>query len=51
MMLGVRIREVKRLDEGALWLPQQRLLLIDADLDAQERDEVAALFLPDALGV
>lgn len=49
MMLGVRVREVHRLDEGAVWLPRRRLLLIDAGLSEAQRAEAAAAFLPDAL--
>ncbi|WP_041546143.1 MULTISPECIES: hypothetical protein [unclassified Nocardioides] len=47
MMLGARVREVGDLDEGALWVPQRRLLLIDANLSAARRAEVADLFLAD----
>lgn len=48
MMLGIRVREVADLDEEALWLPRQRLLLVDGSLSRQQRAEVADLFLAEA---
>lgn len=47
MMLGARVREVGDLDEQVLWLPRRRLLIIDANLSAARRAEVADLFLAD----
>lgn len=51
MMLGVRVREVCALAEGSLWLPSERLLLVDSELTTHERVRVNAHFLPEVLGV
>lgn len=45
MMLGIRVREVHRLTEGHIWLPEDRLLLIDAALTPRARSELASLLL------
>lgn len=51
MLMGVRVREVRDLEEETIWLPRQRLLIIDATLSPSRREEAACLYLPDALAL
>lgn len=41
MLLGVRVREVRNLEEQSVWLPNLQLLLIDAELSPCRRQRVA----------
>lgn len=45
MMLGVRVREVVDLEEGSVWVPAKRLLLIDQGLTKDERERVTDRWL------
>ncbi len=38
MMLGVRVREVRDLAEGAVWVPSIRLLVVDAFMSPADRE-------------
>lgn len=40
MLLGCRVREVRELAEGALFIRRRLLLLIDADLSADECEAI-----------
>lgn len=42
MLLGVRVREVRNLEEGHIWLPRRRLLLVDSELGSAEREELTS---------
>lgn len=48
MLLGVRVREVSGLDEGHLWLPRRRLLLVDAALPRDDRIELTDWLITEA---
>ncbi len=48
MLLGVRVREVRGLAEQHVWLPEDKLLFIDADLPQHLRSELTSLLLADA---
>lgn len=48
MLLGVRVREVIDLAEQHIWLPDDRLLLIDAGLSHHQRSELASHLTPAA---
>ncbi len=41
MLMGARVREVRDLAEGAVWVEESMLLLIDADLTSAAREEVS----------
>ncbi|KHL19593.1 UNVERIFIED_CONTAM: hypothetical protein LK11_00850 [Mumia flava] len=45
MLLGYRVREVRDLAEGSIFVPGPGLLLIDAALATDERVQVAARVL------
>lgn len=49
LMLGVRVREVRRLREGSIYIPHRHLLVVDWNLSASDREQVVAHFLPRAL--
>ena len=49
MMLGVRVRNVEELQDGAIWMEDQRILFIDSALTHRERADLAQMLLPDAL--
>ena len=48
MLLGVRVREVRNLAEGAVWVPRCRLLVIDDAMALDERIRVADRLLTEA---
>lgn len=48
MLLGVRVREVSGLDEGHLWLPRRRLLLVDSALPRWERRDIVDWLIVEA---
>ena len=49
MMLGVRVREVRDLREGSIYVRRRHLLLVECNLSRSDREQVAAHFLPRAL--
>ncbi len=53
MLMGVRVREVRDLDEGHIWMPRRRLLLVDVGLSRAERADLTDWLIPAAadLGV
>ncbi len=48
MLLGVRVREVCDLDEGNVWLPEDRLLFIDSAMSHPRREALAQALLAEA---
>ena len=48
MLLGVRVREVRNLVEGAVWVPDHRLLLVDDGMPEPERVNLADHLLAEA---
>lgn len=48
MLLGVRVREVRNLDEQVVWLPHLRLLLIDSELSECRRQRAASQLIGEA---
>ena len=48
MLLDVRVREVRGLAEGAIWLPEDRILFIDSEMSPPHRSQLADLLLADA---
>lgn len=49
MLLGVRVREVRDLDEGAIYVATHKLLIIDVSLTSRQRREAAEMYLSEAL--
>lgn len=43
--LGIRVREVADLDEGAVWVCSHQLLLVDSDLSESARETVVCQML------
>lgn len=50
MVLGVRVREVRDLEEGHIWLPDDLLLFIDLSLHRADREVLASLLIAEAAG-
>lgn len=49
MMLGWRVRLVRRLREGSICYHRRKLLLVDDSLSPEDQDRIAEHYLPDAL--
>lgn len=45
--LGVRVRYTNDLDEGGVWLPTQKILLLDINLDDEQINDVIDQVLPE----